>query len=83
MQPINEEAKSLKFEPIHTQSEDPFTDYFLALSKHFGQPMSVERTNRKTHYYKFKCSVSECKMRVVFSTKQGKLFINKQKQQYL
>ncbi len=78
-QPINEEAKNLKIEPIHTRSEDQFNNYFLAVSKHFEVPMSVERTNIETHYYKFKCSIPKCKMRIVFSTKNGVLFLNEKK----
>ena len=62
-QPINEEAEKLLLDDIHTKSHDNFNNYFLAVSKHYKQPMSVKRSNLTNHYYSFKCSVKNVKCR--------------------
>lgn len=78
----NEEAVDLNFPLVHTSSNDPFTNYIISVSEHFGQHVVAERTDGYNKSYSFKCSVKGCQMRLVFRTKSGYLYLNKEKTQF-
>ena len=52
------------------------------MSYYYGQLIVVQRTDRTSHKYQFKCSYEGCKMKLIFKTSKGLLFINKEKSNF-